>query len=153
MKNMDFLDQIEAVQSDLCASNGKVDEQANDISELEQKMEDTIKILADTTDELVSTSKELEQTQEELASTQSASADKSKYIVHLEAALQDARTCVLALVNEQERVKSAMTAQKEALMALLLVNDTAMNDTGALGNNMLELASKIEMKIGKGEDA
>ena len=46
-----------------------------------------------------------------------------------------------------------MTDQKEALTALLLVNDTAMNDTGALGNNMLELASKIEMKIGKNEDA
>ena len=56
---MDFLDQIEGVQSDLSVSNERVEKQANEFSVLERKMEDTIKILADTTDELESTGKEL----------------------------------------------------------------------------------------------
>ena len=150
---MDFLDQIEAMQSDLSVSNDRVEEQANDISVLERKMEDTIKILAGTTDELESTGKELEQTREELASTRAASDDKSKYILHLEALLRDARTCILAFANEQERVKSAMATQMEALAALLLGHDTAINDIGAVGKNMLELVSTIEMAVGKDEDA
>ena len=56
---MDFLDQIEAVQSDLSVSNERVEKQSLDNSVLGQKIEDTIQILADTTDELESTGKEL----------------------------------------------------------------------------------------------
>ena len=56
---MDFLDQIEAVQSDLSVSNERVEKQSHDNSVLGQKFEDTIQILADTTDELESTGKEL----------------------------------------------------------------------------------------------
>lgn len=150
---MDFLDQIEGVQSDLSVSNERVEKQANEISALERKMEDTIKILADTTDELESTSKELEHTRDELASTRAASEDKSKYILDLESSLRDARTCMLAFANEQERVKSVMATQKEALAALLFGHDAAINDIGALGKNMLELVSTVEMAAGKDEDA
>ena len=150
---MDFLDQIEGVQSDLSVSNERVEKQANEFSVLERKMEDTIKILADTTDELESTSKELEHTRDELASTRAASEDKSKYILSLESSLRDARTCMLAFATEQERVKSAMATQREALAASLFGHDAAINDIGALGKNMLELVSTIAMAVGKDEDA
>ncbi len=150
---MDFLDQIEGVQSDLSASNERAEKQANEFSALERKVEDTIKILAETTDELESTSRELEQTRDELASARAASEDKSKYILRLESSLRDARTCMLAFANEQERVESAMAAQRGALAASLLGHDAAINDIGALGKNMLELVSTIAMVVGKDEDA
>ncbi len=150
---MDFLDQIDAVQSDLSASNERGEKQANDMSELERKMEDTVVILADTADELESTCKELDRTREELASTLAASREKSNYILRLEASLRDARACISAFADKQERVKSAMAAQREALAALLLGHDTAINDTAALGKNMLGLVSTIEMTVGKDENA
>jgi hypothetical protein len=153
LRNMDFLDQIEAVQSDLCASNERVEKQGNDIVVLERRMDETVKILTNTTDELSSKSEELQQIQKELVSIQTTSEDKSKYILHLEASLLDVRACVLDFINQQERMELAMHAQKEAMSALMLTHDTAMNDMGSLGKNMLQVVSKIEMSVGKDEEA
>ena len=63
------------------------------------------------------------------------------------------RACVLDFINQQERMELAMHAQKEAMSALMLTHDTAMNDMGSLGKNMLQVVSKIEMSVGKDEEA
>lgn len=133
LQNMDFLDQTEVVQADLNASNAMAETLANINNELQLKMEDAVTKMA-----------ELERTNEQLVSIQAASAVKSEYILQLEASLKNARTCVLSFAREQERLKSAMSAQKEALADLLFCSDTAIDDTGALTKCMLELVSKIE---------
>ena len=148
LKNMDLLEQLEVVQSELDTSNEKVEKQANTIVNLESKLEDTTKTLDEMTDELESTSKELKDTQEQLNSVRTINDDKSKYILHLESSLKEARESVLALVHEQEHMKASMVSQKEALAAILLGHDTTMNDAGELANKMVNLASDIEGATG-----
>ncbi|KAL7538089.1 hypothetical protein ACHAXR_009717 [Thalassiosira sp. AJA248-18] len=143
LKNMDMLEQLETVQSDLVASNEKVDDQAKEIKGLEQNLEDTTKTLEETKDALESTSKELTETQDHLSSVNTTNKKKSKYILHLENSLKDARESVLVLAKEQERMNAAMATQKEALSAFLLGHGTAMNDAGVLAEKMVGLAANI----------
>ena len=143
LKNMDFVEQVETVQTDLDVSNQKVEKQAGNIKELEEKLEDTSKMLVDTKDALETTGKELRATQDELSSAQTTNEEKSKCIMHLETSLQTAQESVLALVKEQERMNAAMISQNEALSALLVGHDTAMDDAGALKEKMETLASDI----------
>jgi hypothetical protein len=114
-------------------------------------MEETMKILTNTTDELSLRSEELRKVRDELASVQTMSEDKSKYILHLEVSLRDARACVLELIHQQGRMESAMNAQKEAVAALMLSHNAAMNDMGSLGKNTSQVVSKIELTVGKDE--
>ena len=143
LKNMDFVEQVETVQTDLDVSNQKVEKQAGNIKELEEKLEGTSKKLVDTKDALETTGKELRATQDELSSAQTTNEEKSKCIMHLETSLQIAQESVLALVKEQERMNAAMISQNEALSALLVGHDVAMDDAGALKEKMVTLASDI----------
>jgi hypothetical protein len=62
----------------------------------------------------------------------------------LETSLLDARSCILSFIHEQEKVKVAMNAQKEAMTALLLGHDATINHNGRLTDSMIELVSKFD---------
>lgn len=149
LKNMDFLEEVETAQAELDTSNEKVENQEKEIKALEENLEDVTKALGGTNEVLGLTSKELHETQDHLTSAQNTNEAKSKYILHLEASLQDARESILVLVKEQERMNANMTSQKVALAALLLGHDTTMNDAGALIERMVGLASDIEKATNK----
>lgn len=119
LKNMDFLDQIELLQEDLCTSNEKVKDLAKNIEDLEHKNENSNNLLAETTANLESTRNELSNTQDQLV------------------------TCVIEL----KRLNSVMALQKETLAGFLMGQDTIMNDTGALVEKMVVFADDIEHRI------
>lgn len=143
LKNMDLLEQVENVQSDLDTSNTKVETQSETIKELEKNLEGTIKTLSDTKNTLESTNKELSSTQDDLASAQSVIEDKAKYILHLETSLKEAKETVLSLVKEQEKMNFAMKVQKETLAALLLGHESSMKEGNTLKSKMVDLAADI----------
>jgi len=73
-------------------------------------------------------------------------------INELEDSLLDARTSILSFIHEQEKVKVAMNAQKEAMTALLLGHDAAINHNGRLTDSMLELVSTFDVIDAKHSD-
>lgn len=73
-------------------------------------------------------------------------------INNLDDSLLDARACILSFIHEQEKVKVAMNAQKEAMTALLLGHEAAINHNGRLTDSMLDLVSKFDDGYAKNAD-
>ena len=130
-----------AIKKEQTKASKMESELRSDLAEVQLKNMDLLEQLEV---ESESSSKVLKNTQEQLNSVQTINDEKSKYILHLEASLKKAKESVLALIHEQEHIKASMSSQKEAIAAILMGNDTTMNDAGALADKMVNLASDIE---------
>ncbi|KAL7441044.1 hypothetical protein ACHAXM_008278 [Skeletonema potamos] len=115
LKNMDMLDQIESTQGDLDARKETEERHVGEIDELKQTLSETNNTLNGTKNELGMIKEELKAVQEELATAYNVIKQKSARISHLEESLGNAKSSVLHLIQEHERMQSNMEKQKESL--------------------------------------
>lgn len=143
LNNMDLVEQLDVVQTDLEKSQGKVDELSDDINELNAKFEECNARLDETNTTLASVKHLLEETQGKLASSRCNNDKKAEYILHLEQSLHHAQESVMMLAKEQEKFKFGLQSQREALSTLLKGWDENLSGVGGLMVDMIGLADDI----------
>ena len=149
LKNMDMLDQLESTQVDLDTSKEMEEMHTDKIDFLNQTLSQTNKTLDDTKEELNKTQVEMKGVQDELASAMNVIKEKSAVISHLEQCLRDAKSSVLHLIQDHERMQADMEKQKESLGVFISQQISAEKDAKTSLLKMSLLVDAINVAEGE----
>lgn len=122
LKNMDLVDQLETVLSDLDNSNALNESKSADIDDLKKQIDDA---------------------QQKIASLEDAGTKKDQYISDLEQSLVKAQEAVMTLASKQEEMHKSMMNQKDVLNSILSAHNTTAGEACGLFVNMITLADDI----------
>lgn len=152
LKNMDLLEQLESTQDDLDASKETEEKQVGEIDAFKQKLSETNDDLESKQNELGMTQEELKAVQEDLVTASSVIKQKSDRIAHLEQSLDNTKSAVLHLIQEQERAQASMEKQKEYLGIFISqqINTEKEAKTSLLKMSLLVDAIDISQKVEEG---
>lgn len=115
LKNMDMLDQLESTQCNLDISKETEEKLVGEIETLKVKSFETNKTLEHMKNELDMTQEKVKVVQDNFVAALNVIEEKSARIYHLEQSLRAAKSSVLHLIEEHERMQENMEKQKETL--------------------------------------